>query len=81
MISEECLHPQFGSGRFLDNASFQIHGPFAKRRATFVRFLHEAQPHAGSLLADASDEVRSEVLHKAFASSLSDFQSSALLVG
>jgi hypothetical protein len=41
--------------------------PSRKWRAVFVWLLHEAQPHAGSFLADASNEVRSEVLHKAFA--------------
>src|SRR5258707_7200940 len=27
---------------------------------------HETQPHAGSFRTDASDEIRSEILHKAF---------------
>ena len=52
---------------FADDAGFQIDGPVAKRRAVLVRLLHEAQPHAGRFLADARNEVRSEVLHKAFA--------------
>jgi hypothetical protein len=46
---------------------FQIDGPVAKGRAVFVWLLHEAQSHAGSFSADASNEIRSEVLDKAVA--------------
>ena len=42
-----------------------IDGRVAKGRAVLVWLLHEAQPHAGSFLADASNEVRSEVLYEA----------------
>ena len=41
--------------------------PSRSRRALFVWFLHEAQPYPRSLLAGASNEIRSEVLDKAFA--------------
>src|SRR4051794_27093914 len=66
-ISKQGLRTHLWTGRHPHNASFQIDGPVAKWRAVFVGLLHEAQPHAGSVLADASHEVRSEVLHKAFA--------------
>src|SRR3954454_5504238 len=66
-IPEQGLRAHLRARRLLHDASFQIDGPLSKWRAVFVRLLHEAQPHAGSFLADASDEVRSEVLHKAFA--------------
>jgi len=49
------------------DTSALIDGRVAKGRAVFVWLLHEAQPHAGSLPADASNEVRSEVLDKAIA--------------
>src|SRR5258707_110693 len=65
-VREQCLRPHLRTGRLPDDASFEIDGPVAKR-GTIVWLPHEAQPHAGSLPPDASNEVRSEVLHKAFA--------------
>src|SRR5213080_3301021 len=66
-VSEQCLRTDLWTHHRSHNAGFQIDGPVAKRHAVFVGLLHEAQPHAGSFLADASNEVRSEILHKAFA--------------
>jgi hypothetical protein len=39
----------------------------AERRAYFVWLLHEAEPHARRLRANASNQIHSEVLNKAFA--------------
>jgi hypothetical protein len=66
-VAEQCLHTQFRSRRLADNAGFQIDDSVAKWRAVLVGLLHEAQPHAGRFLANAGNEVRPEVLHKAFA--------------
>src|SRR5581483_10290610 len=66
-VLEQRLRTDLRTGRLPDNAGFQIDGPVAKRRALFVRLLHEAEPHAGGFLADACDEARSEVFHKALA--------------
>jgi len=66
-IPEQCACSHLRTSRLPHHASLQIDRPVAKRRARFVWFLHEAEPHARSLLADASNEVRSEVLHKAVA--------------
>ena len=41
--------------------------PSRSGRAVLVRLLHEAQPHAGRLPADAGDQVRAEILDEAFA--------------
>ena len=49
------------------NAGFQIDAPIPQRRAVFVQLLHEAQPHSRSFLPYASDQIRSEVFHKALA--------------
>ena len=66
-ISKQGLHPQLRSCRLLYHPGFQINGPVAKWRAVFVGLLHEAQPHARSFLADALNERRPEIFHKAFA--------------
>jgi hypothetical protein len=66
-VSEQCLRAHLRGRRLHDNAGFQIDRPVAKWCAVFVWLLHEAQPHTGRLFADASKEVRSEVLDKAFA--------------
>ena len=66
-VPEQGLRAHLRTGRLPHDAGFQIDGPVAKRRAVLVRLLHEAQPHAGRFLADASDEVRPEVLDEAFA--------------
>src|SRR6185295_3301634 len=66
-IPEQCVGANLRTRRLPDHAGFQIDGPVAKRRALLVGFLHEAEPHAGSLLGGARDEIRSEVLDEAFA--------------
>src|SRR5689334_25126793 len=65
-VSEQCLRTHLRTSRLSHNARFQINGPVAKRRAVFVNLLYEAQSHAGSVLAQAGNEGRSEVFHKAF---------------
>ena len=52
---------------FADDAGLQVDGAVAQRRAVLVGLLHEAQPHAGRLRADARDQGRAEVLHEALA--------------
>jgi hypothetical protein len=66
-IPEQRLCTNLRTSRLPHHASLQIDGPVAKRCALFVWFLHEAEPHARSLLADSSNEIWSEVLNKAFA--------------
>jgi hypothetical protein len=66
-VPEQCLHTHLRTRRLPHNASFEIDRAVAKRRAVLVWLLHEAQPHAGSFLADASNEVGPEILHEAFA--------------
>jgi hypothetical protein len=66
-IPEQRVRTNLRTGRLPHHASLQIDGRVAKRRALFVWFLHEAEPHARSLFADASNEIRSEVLNEAFA--------------
>ena len=66
-IAEQSLGPHLRTRRLAHHAGFEIDGPVAKRRTVFVELLHEAQAHAGSFPGEASNEVRSEVLHKAFA--------------
>jgi hypothetical protein len=63
----KAVRPHLRTDRLPHDAGFQIDRPVAQWRAVLVRLLHEAQPHAGSVLADAGNEVRSEVLDKAFA--------------
>jgi len=69
MIAEQSLRTHFRTSRLSHHAGFQIDGPIAKRRAIFVWLLHEAQPHAGSFLPDASNKLRPKVLHKPVAGS------------
>ena len=71
-VSKQCLRAHFRSRRLHDDAGFQIDRPLAKWPAVFVWLLHEAQPHTGRLFADASKEVWSEVLDKAFAGTQSE---------
>src|SRR5258706_1267192 len=66
-VSQQTLRPHLRTRHRPHNASFQIDGPVTKWRTVSVRLLHEAQPHAGRLPADASNEVQSKVLHKTFA--------------
>src|SRR5712671_3410507 len=66
-VSEQALRPHLRTRHLAHNASFQIDAPVTKWRTVSVRLLHEAQPHAGRLPADAGNEVRSKVLHKTFA--------------
>jgi hypothetical protein len=68
-IAEQSLHPQFRSACCLHNTGFKVNCPVAKRCTVFVRLLHEAKTHAGCFVSDSRNEVRSEVLHKAFAGS------------
>ena len=66
-VAEQCLRTHLRTRCLPHNAGFEIDGAVAKWRAVLIRLRHETQPHAGSFLADARNEVRSEVLHKAFA--------------
>ncbi len=66
-VAEQGLRPHLRTHRLAHDARFQIDGAIAKRRAVLVRLGHEAQPHAGRLPAGAGNEVRSEILHEAFA--------------
>ncbi len=66
-VSEQSLRAHLRTCPLSYDTGFQIDDPVAKRRAVFVCLLHEAQPHAGRSFAGASDQVRSEVLHEAFA--------------
>ena len=65
-----CLGVTLGYHRLLTHGSLVVPRPlkyFFSRRTLFIWFLHEAEPYAGSLLIDASNEIRPEILHKAFA--------------
>ena len=66
-VSEQRLRAHLRTYRACDNAGFQVDRPVAKRAAVLVGLLHEAKPYAGRLLAHAGNEVRSEILHEAFA--------------
>src|SRR5712675_2106393 len=66
-VEEQALRTHLRAGRLSHDAGFEIDGRVAQRRAVLVRLLHEAQPHAGSLPADAGDQAAAEALHKAFA--------------
>lgn len=65
-VSEQCLRTQLRASGLPHDTRFQIGGSVVKWRAVFICPLHETQSHARSFLADARNEVRSEVLHKAF---------------
>src|SRR5690348_2611262 len=66
-VPEQGLGAHFRAGCRSDDTGLQINRSVAERRAVLVRLLHEPQPHAGSLIADPSNEVRSEGLDEALA--------------
>lgn len=68
IVSKQGLRAHLRGCRLRNDPSLQIDRPITKWRAVFVWFLHEAQPDAWSLFADARQQGRSEVLHKTFAS-------------
>jgi len=49
------------SGRFIDNASFQIDDTVTKWPDVFVSFLYKTQPYVRCFLVDPSNETWSEV--------------------
>ncbi len=66
-VAKQRLCPQLRSSRSPDDSSLQINASLSQRGAIFVWLLQEAQPHPGSLRADARNECWPEVLHKALA--------------
>jgi len=66
-VTKQRVRANLGTRCLSDHACFQVDGSVAKRRAVSVCFLHEAEPHSRSFLADARKQSRPEVLHEAFA--------------
>lgn len=66
-VGEQGLNPQLWTSGFFHDTSFQIDAPVAERGRAFVGLVHESQPHARRLFADAGDERRTIIFYKAFA--------------
>src|SRR5262249_55548420 len=64
-VPEQRLRTQLRTHGLANDACFQIDAPVAKRRTVSIRLRHKAQPHAGSFLAGACNEIWTEIFHEA----------------
>ena len=67
VVPEQRLRTHLWTHGLPNDACFQVDASVAQWRAVSVWLRHKPQPQAGSFLADASNEIRSEVLDEAFA--------------
>lgn len=64
-ITEQRLRAHLRSRGLSDDARFKIYAAVAQVRIVLVRLQDKPQPHARCLLADARNEIRSEILNEA----------------
>ena len=55
-VSKQCLRPYFRAEGLIDHACFQIDGTVAERATVLLELVQEAQPNAGRVVGNASQQ-------------------------